>query len=63
MFVKFVTVNYCFEERQDLKINVYDVDNFAPNASVEQNLIGTVECRIDQLLMSPNKTLTLPIKG
>jgi hypothetical protein len=62
-FVKYITLNYTFEERQDIKISIYDVDNFDPKASVEQNLIGTVEFRMDQLLMSPGKTLTLPIKG
>ena len=62
VFVKFVTINYSFEERQDIQISVYDLDDFDPKVSVEQNLIGNVEFRMDQLLMSPNKTLILPIK-
>jgi hypothetical protein len=62
-FVRYVTVNYSFEERQDIRITVYDVDDFNEKVSVEQNLIGNVEFRMDQLLMSPNKTLTLPIQG
>lgn len=63
VFVRYVTINYSFEERQDIKITVYDVDNFDTKVSVEQNLIGEVEFRVDQLLMATDKTLTLPIKG
>ncbi len=63
VFVKSVLVNYYFEERQDLRVSVFDVDNFDPKAPVEQNLMGTVEFRMDQLLYAPNGTLTLPIKG
>lgn len=63
VFVRYVEVDYMFEERQDMRISVYDVDNFDSKASVEQNLIGAVEFRMDQLLMAPDKTLTLPIQG
>lgn len=63
VFVRYVTINYSFEERQDIKITVYDVDDFNEKVSVEQNLIGEVNFRIDQLLMASDKTLTLPIKG
>ena len=62
-FVRYVTISYSFEERQDIKISVYDVDDFDEKVSVEQNFIGDVEFRLDQLLMASDKTLTLPIKG
>lgn len=61
-YVKSVLVNYCFEERQEIKVSVYDVDNFDPKVSVEQTLIGSVIFRMDQLLYAPNKTLNLPIE-
>eukprot|EP00826_Nyctotherus_ovalis_P019093 TRINITY_DN1582_c0_g1_i42.p1 TRINITY_DN1582_c0_g1~~TRINITY_DN1582_c0_g1_i42.p1 ORF type:complete len:444 (+),score=115.15 TRINITY_DN1582_c0_g1_i42:120-1451(+) len=63
VFVRYIEVDYTFEERQDMRISVYDVDDFDPKASVEQNFIGAVEFRMDQLLMAPDKTLTLPIQG
>lgn len=62
-FVRYVTINYSFEERQDVRISVYDVDDFNPAVSVEQNLIGIVEFRVDQLLTSADKTLVLAIRG
>ena len=37
VFVKSVLINYMFEERQDIKIVVYDIDNFKEDASVEQD--------------------------
>jgi len=63
VFVKSILMNYYFEERQDVRISVYDVDDFSPNANVEQKLIGSVEFRLDQVLHSLDAQLTLPIIG
>lgn len=46
-----------------MKVDVYDVDDFSERAVVEQNLIGSVEFRMDQLFFASNKTLSLEIKS
>lgn len=63
VFVKSITMNYCFEERQHIKISVYDVDDFSEKAAVEQNLIGEIKFRMDQVLSLNGNSLIQEIKG
>ncbi len=61
-FVKSVVVDFYFEERQDMRISVFDIDDFKSGV-VEQNLLGSVDFRLDQVSRAPNGTLALEIKA
>ena len=61
-YVKAIMVDYFFEEKQEMRICVYDVDNFKPGAQVEQKLLGTVDFLLAQVASARGGVLTLPIK-
>ena len=61
-FVKAIMVDYFFEERQEMRICVYDVDNFDPGTKVEQNLLGSLDFLLAQVASARGGMLILPIK-
>ena len=63
VFVKSIIVDYCFEEKQEIKISIYDIDDFSEKAVMEQNLIGNIEFRMDELIYAPEQTLNLEIQS
>ena len=63
MFVKSILIDYLFEEKQEVKVSVYDIDDFAPTASVEQDLIGSVEFCLHDIVRSQGKPLTLHLSN
>ncbi len=63
IFVKSITVDYLFEEKQEIRIAVYDIDDFKPEANIEQNLIGTVELFVHDIIRAPGGKLIRPIQG
>eukprot|EP00826_Nyctotherus_ovalis_P063437 TRINITY_DN9305_c0_g1_i11.p1 TRINITY_DN9305_c0_g1~~TRINITY_DN9305_c0_g1_i11.p1 ORF type:complete len:602 (-),score=182.36 TRINITY_DN9305_c0_g1_i11:111-1916(-) len=61
VFVQSVVLDYFFEERQELRLSVFDVDDFSETASPEQNLIGSVELFLHEVVTSPHNKLTRPL--
>jgi hypothetical protein len=61
-FVKSIVVNYFFETKQEMRVTVFDIDDFNPTAKVEQNLMGSADFRLDQVLSSKGGVLTLPLR-
>jgi len=63
IFVRSVIVDYFFEERQEMRISVYDIDDFNEAASPEQNLIGYVDLHVHDVVTATDNKLTKPIKN
>lgn len=63
VFVKSVPIRYLFEERQEIKISVFDIDDFKEEVSIEQNLIGSVELCLHEIVTSPNGKLVRTLKN
>lgn len=61
VFVQSVVINYMFEEKQDLRLAVYDIDDFRPEASIEQNLIGRIDLHVHDIVTAPGGKLVRPI--
>eukprot|EP01022_Parablepharisma_sp_SALTPOND_P033544 TRINITY_DN88983_c1_g1_i1.p1 TRINITY_DN88983_c1_g1~~TRINITY_DN88983_c1_g1_i1.p1 ORF type:complete len:667 (-),score=68.56 TRINITY_DN88983_c1_g1_i1:61-1941(-) len=61
VFVKSVTIRYLFEERQDMRIAVYDIDDFRPEASVEQKLIGYVDLHVHEIVTASDQKVVRPL--
>lgn len=61
--MKSVIVDYYFEQKQNMRVTVYDIDDFNENASVEQNLLGSADFRLDQVISSPGASISLPLIG
>jgi hypothetical protein len=57
-FVKSFTVEYKFEERQKFKVEVYDVDDFSPNAPLAgHDYIGHLEFDLHEVVTRMDQTL------
>eukprot|EP00826_Nyctotherus_ovalis_P063438 TRINITY_DN9305_c0_g1_i3.p1 TRINITY_DN9305_c0_g1~~TRINITY_DN9305_c0_g1_i3.p1 ORF type:complete len:524 (+),score=144.09 TRINITY_DN9305_c0_g1_i3:541-2112(+) len=63
VFVRSVTIDYFFEERQEIRFAVYDIDDFNATASPEQNLLGHVDLYVHDIVTAPDSKLTRPIKN
>lgn len=61
IFVRSIMVEYRFEEVQELKVEVYHVDNFDPKVSVKQTLIGYADFKLHQVTMNKGQELVLPL--
>ena len=61
VFVQSVVLDYYFEERQELRFSVFDVDDFNETASPEQNLIGSIDLFLHEIVTRPNNKLTSPL--
>lgn len=61
IFVKTVVLEYLFEERQEIKISVFHLDDTSDKAPVEQKLIGSVELCIHDVVRSSNRKKTMPL--
>jgi hypothetical protein len=58
-FVKSVVINYCFEEKQLIKVKVFDVDDFREGVDVAQNPIGEVQFYAHEILKTKSAKLVL----
>lgn len=54
-------ISYLFEERQDIRFSVYDIDDFRETASVEQNLIGNVDLHVHDIVTAPDCKVIRPL--
>jgi len=62
--VKSVVIDYLFEERQDIRFSVYQINNLDEKASVEQELIGSVDMHVHELVTGSDPKLIKPlVKG
>ncbi len=62
IYVNSVLVDYYFEKAQEMRISVFDIDDFkTPN--VEQELIGYVEFQLHEVARVLGTSVTLPIKA
>ena len=52
VFTKAIEICYRFEEKQDLKFAVYDIDNLTETLS-DDELLGTIECSLAEVSSLP----------
>ena len=63
-WVRSFDLTYKFEERQRLRFQVYDVDNFEAHVPLSaHDFIGTVEVLLHEVVGAPNQRLHRPIKN
>lgn len=61
-FITSFTIDYHFEERQKLKIEVYDIDDFSANATLAaQDYIGELEFMLHEVVTAKDQTLSRPL--
>ncbi|ELT91123.1 hypothetical protein CAPTEDRAFT_150478 [Capitella teleta] len=61
-FAKSFEVDYMFEEVQNLRFMVYDLDNKTPDLS-DDDFLGSMDCTMGQLVSSSPYTQPLVLKG
>jgi len=61
VYVQSVVINYLFEEKQDIRIAVYQIDDLSPQASAEQKLIGVVDLHVHDIVTSPGGKIERPL--
>lgn len=54
-------VEYKLEKVQELKVEVYHIDDFDPKASVKQSLVGWAHFNLHQVTSYKGKELVLPL--
>lgn len=52
-----------FEETQELLIKVFDINDFNPNANLEQEFIGSVQFFLHDLVRSQGQAYILPLSN
>uniref|UniRef100_A0A914DCL5 C2 domain-containing protein n=1 Tax=Acrobeloides nanus TaxID=290746 RepID=A0A914DCL5_9BILA len=59
-----IYMEYYFEERQKLKFEIYDIDDFQNRYFVlqDQDFLGRAECELAEIIASNNGTFVLPLK-
>ena len=62
VFVQSIVVDYYFEVKQEMRVTVFDIDDFNATAKVEQNLLGSVDFRLDQVPSASGGVLTLHLQ-
>uniref|UniRef100_A0A6Q2YNS6 C2 domain-containing protein n=1 Tax=Esox lucius TaxID=8010 RepID=A0A6Q2YNS6_ESOLU len=61
-FVRKYILNYFFEEKQNLRFDLYDVDSKSPDLS-KHDFLGQVFCTLGEIVGSPASRLEKPLGG
>ncbi|XP_038605281.1 copine-5 isoform X1 [Tachyglossus aculeatus] len=60
-FVRKFILDYFFEEKQNLRFDLYDVDSKSPDLSKHQDFLGQVFCTLGEIVGSPGSRLEKPL--
>ncbi|XP_070574909.1 copine-8-like isoform X2 [Ptychodera flava] len=61
-FVKKFTIDYFFEERQELKFELYDIDSNSRDLR-KHDFLGATTCTMGEIFGSSGGKLTIPLRG
>ncbi|XP_046896185.1 copine-5 isoform X3 [Hypomesus transpacificus] len=62
-FVRKYILDYFFEEKQNLRIDVYDIDSKSPDLAKHKDFLGQMFCTLGEIVGSPASRLAKPLGG